>query len=49
MELLERTPLYLGIITVCTAVAAVTAIWAGVLSFGITALVVEAASRLSTR
>lgn len=49
MELLERTPLYLGIITVCTAVASLTAIWAGVLSFGITALVVEAFTRFSSR
>lgn len=49
MELLERTPLYLGIITVCTAVASLTAIWTGVISFGLTALVVEAATRLGSR
>lgn len=49
MELInmsERAPLYMGLITLSTALAAVTVFWAGLLSFGLSALVMESIARL---
>jgi hypothetical protein len=37
-----RAPLYMGLITLSTAMATVTAIWLGALAFGLSALVLEA-------
>ncbi|MDX1341485.1 hypothetical protein [Reinekea sp. G2M2-21] len=46
MNVSERTPIYLGLITLSSALAIVTVIWAGVLGFGLSALVLESVSRL---
>jgi hypothetical protein len=45
MELTERTPLYLGLITLSSALASVTFIWAGLVGFGVSALVLETVNR----
>ncbi len=45
MEMSERTPVYLGLITLSTALASVTVVWIGVVGFGLTALVLESLSR----
>ncbi|MBU2864461.1 hypothetical protein QWZ13_01795 [Reinekea marina] len=49
MELTERTPLYLGLITLSSALASVTFLWAGLLSFGVSALILEAVNRIFNR
>jgi protein-S-isoprenylcysteine O-methyltransferase Ste14 len=49
MELTERTPLYLGLITLSSALAAVTFVWAGLLSFGVLALLLETVKRFVNR
>ena len=41
MELSARTPIYLGLITLSSALASVTFVWAGLLGFGVSALVLE--------
>jgi hypothetical protein len=49
MELInvsERAPLYLGLITLSSALASVTVFWAGLLGFGVSALVLESVTRL---
>ncbi|WP_154651017.1 hypothetical protein [Reinekea blandensis] len=48
MELInvsDRAPLYLGLITLNSALATVTVVWAGILGFGLSALVLESVSR----
>ena len=45
MELSERTPLYLGLITLSSALASVTFIWAGLVGFGLSALILESIDR----
>jgi len=45
MEMSLRTPLYLGLITLSSALAAVTAVWAGLLGFGLCALALEGLGR----
>jgi hypothetical protein len=48
MELInmsERAPLYLGLITLSSALATVTVFWAGLLGFGLSALVLEGVNR----
>lgn len=50
MELInvsDRAPIYMGIITLCSALASVSAFWTGLLGFGISALVLEGVSRLT--
>lgn len=42
----ERTPIYLGLITVSSAVATMTVFWAGLISFGLSALALEGLARL---
>lgn len=42
----DRTPIYLGLITLSSALATVTFIWAGLVGFGLSALVLEGVSRL---
>lgn len=37
----HRAPLYLSLITICTALAATTQLWVGVLGFAATALVLK--------
>lgn len=41
----ERTPLYMGLITLSSAMAAVTQLWAGVATFGLMVLVYEGLNR----
>ena len=45
MEMSQRTPLYLGLITLSSALAAVTVVWAGLIGFGLIALAIEALGR----
>lgn len=52
MELINvsaRAPLYLGLITLNSALATVTFVWAGLLGFGLSALMLESLSRLLKR
>lgn len=49
MELInmsERAPLYLGLITLSSALASITVFWAGLVGFGLSALVLEGINRL---
>lgn len=45
----ERTPIYMGLITLTSALAAVTQVWAGVVTFGLIALVFEGINRWFSR
>jgi len=45
MEMSERTPLYLGLITLSSALASVTVVWAGLIGFGLSALLLESVGR----
>lgn len=45
IHLNERTPVYMGLITISSALAAVTQVWAGLVTFGLVALVFEGLSR----
>jgi hypothetical protein len=50
MELItmsERAPLYMGLITLSSALATVTVVWAGLVGFGLSALVLESVNRLA--
>jgi len=49
MELTQRTPLYLSLITLSSALASVTFVWAGLLGFGLTALALEGAGHWLSR
>ena len=41
MELSTRTPIYMGLITLSSALASLSFVWVGVLGFGLSALVLE--------
>lgn len=45
----ERTPVYMGLITLSSALAAVTQLWAGVVTFGLVVLVFEGLNRWISR
>ncbi|WP_320823786.1 hypothetical protein [Reinekea sp.] len=45
MEMSQRTPLYLGLITLSSALAAVTVVWAGLIGFGLSVLALEGLGR----
>lgn len=46
INLSDRAPLYMGLITLSSALAAATVFWAGLVSFGLSALVMEAVNRM---
>ncbi len=37
----NRAPLYMGLITLCSALATTTVFWVGLVSFGLSALILE--------
>lgn len=49
IRLSERTPVYMGIITISSALAAVTQLWAGLLTFGLVVLVFEGLNKVFFR
>ena len=46
IQVTEREPIYMSLITVSTAMAVITAAWAGLIIFSCVALVFEAANYL---